>query len=231
MSDLRIALVAEGSTDRIIIEAALAAVLGARSFILTQLQPEATLPELGTGWGGVMKWCHASGRRHTGSLDDDPSLQQFDLLILQLDVDVAGFRYEDYGSEVGELAQAGNWPPLPCAAPCPPPTSSIQQLRRVMAGWLGRVQAGRKTVICMPAQSSGTWLAAAVLSEGHKLLNGIECNTGVESGLAILPKTQRIRKNKREYFAAAGEITSRWGMVKARCSQAIVFENDVLDSV
>ena len=45
MSDLRIALVAEGPTDFVIIEAALKAILPG-AFILTQLQPEASLPEI-----------------------------------------------------------------------------------------------------------------------------------------------------------------------------------------
>ena len=49
MSELRIALVAEGPTDYVIIEAALKAVLP-KPFILTQLQPEATRPDLGQGW-------------------------------------------------------------------------------------------------------------------------------------------------------------------------------------
>jgi hypothetical protein len=55
MSDLRIALVAEGPTDYVIIEAALKVFLP-QPFILTQLQPEATKPEIGGGWGGVLKW-------------------------------------------------------------------------------------------------------------------------------------------------------------------------------
>ena len=37
---LRIALVAEGPTDKIVIEAALRAILGSRSFMLKQVFPE-----------------------------------------------------------------------------------------------------------------------------------------------------------------------------------------------
>ena len=71
MSDLRIALVAEGPTDLVIIEAALKAILP-RAFVLTQLQPEATHPNLGQGWPGVLNWCHAASQRHTGTIDQDP---------------------------------------------------------------------------------------------------------------------------------------------------------------
>lgn len=52
MSDLRVALIAEGPTDVVVIEAALKALLP-RSFVLAQLQPEPTRPKMGTGWGGV----------------------------------------------------------------------------------------------------------------------------------------------------------------------------------
>lgn len=48
---LHIGLVAEGATDSVIIEAALKAIL-TQPFVLTSLQPEATQPQLGTGWCG-----------------------------------------------------------------------------------------------------------------------------------------------------------------------------------
>ncbi|MEI8208133.1 MAG: hypothetical protein WCG16_02930 [Methylococcales bacterium] len=52
MSELRIALIAEGATDLIIIEAALKAIIKP-PFILNLLQPEATRPDIGGGWCGV----------------------------------------------------------------------------------------------------------------------------------------------------------------------------------
>ncbi len=54
MSELHIALVAEGPTDYEVIHAALKAVLP-KPFVMTQLQPEATQPNMGAGWGGVLK--------------------------------------------------------------------------------------------------------------------------------------------------------------------------------
>ena len=93
---LRIALVAEGPTDQPLIEAALGAILPGQPFVLTQLQPEATLPRMGAGWGGVLKWCHAAGARHTGPIDSDPTLELYDLLIIHLDLDVCDKQYADY---------------------------------------------------------------------------------------------------------------------------------------
>jgi hypothetical protein len=48
MSELRVALIAEGPTDAIIIEAALKAILD-KPFILQTVQPEATSGPVGTG--------------------------------------------------------------------------------------------------------------------------------------------------------------------------------------
>jgi hypothetical protein len=58
MSDpLRIALVAEGLTDAVVIEAALCSMLGGRAFVLKQVFPEdsATFGPMGTGWVGGLE--------------------------------------------------------------------------------------------------------------------------------------------------------------------------------
>ncbi len=70
---LRIALVAEGPTDAVVIEATLRAMLGERSFLLKQVFPEdsSAFGAMGTGWVGVYKWCHAAATRGNGSLSGD----------------------------------------------------------------------------------------------------------------------------------------------------------------
>lgn len=62
-SSLRIALVAEGRTEFEVVNAALTAILAPRSFVLVLVQPDATRPQLGAGWGGVLKWCHQAAER------------------------------------------------------------------------------------------------------------------------------------------------------------------------
>lgn len=227
MSDLRIALVAEGPTDLVIIEAALKAILP-RAFVLTQLQPEATRPDLGQGWSGVLKWCQAASLRHAGPIVQDPTLAGFDLIIIHLDVDVATMDYGNLGQDIARLGQSSGWGVLPCAQACPPVTKTVTALRTVLQSWLGQATVGHHTVLCLPAQSSGTWLAAALLPTTHQLLTNTECNLGVENGLAILPKAERVKKNRREYQAKAADLTANWGKVKAICSQAQVFEDDIL---
>lgn len=226
MSDLRIALVAEGPTDYVIIEATLKAILPG-AFILTQLQPEASLPEMGNGWGGVLKWCHATSQRHAGPVDQDPTLAGFDLVIIHLDVDVSTMNYDNLGPDIAVLAQQSDWALLPCAQQCPPVADTVNALSIVLQSWLGQATVGQHTVLCLPAQSSGTWLAAAFLPTHHALLANAECDTRVENGLAQLPKAIRVRKSIPHYRSKASEITQNWNAVKAVCSQALLFETEV----
>ncbi|MFO8039985.1 MAG: hypothetical protein R6U67_11110 [Sodalinema sp.] len=222
---LKIGLVAEGPTDYEVIQAALKAVLP-DPFIMTSIQPEATRPQLGSGWCGVLKWCHTAQQRHTGSLDTDPTLSGFDLLIIHVDVDVSSFRYDDCG-ESALKAQDNNWETLPCSQPCPPILDTVDALLNVIKSWLGPVTPGDRTLFCLPAQSSGTWLAAAVLSSNDSRLTNAECNPRVEKKLEQLPKKQRIRKNKRSYRVNAPKITENWEQVKRVCSQAADFEQAI----
>ncbi|MDT9198182.1 hypothetical protein [Limnospira sp. PMC 1042.18] len=231
MSDpLKIALVAEGPTDLEVIQAALKAILP-DPFIMTLVQPEATQPQMGCGWGGVLKWCDAAQQRHHGSLDTDPTLMSFDLLIIHVDVDVSTGEYGNCGAAVAELAQPKNWGTLPCSQPCPPVADTVEALMMAIQSWLGGATPGDRTVFCLPAQSSGTWLAAAVLAPGHPLLAKGECNVNLENRLATLPKGQRIKKNKRDYQVHGPSITQHWTQVKGLCTQAANFEQTVLTVV
>ena len=233
MSDLRIALVAEGPTDYVVIEAALKSVL-AKPFTMLQLQPEATQGIMGAGWCGVLKWSQAAHQRHQlhhGSLDTDPTLVGFDLIIIHLDVDVASKQYDDCGRALAAIAQDSNWGSLPCKQPCPPVSDTVDFLGEVIKSWLGQVTPGDRTLFCLPAQSSGTWLAAAVLDSSHPLLANAECELNLESRLEQLPKAQRIKKTKRDYEKHAAHITQKWLQVKQICTQAEDFEHLVLATI
>jgi hypothetical protein len=225
MSELRIALVAEGPTDQIIIEAALKAILP-NSFVLTLLQPESTRPDMGNGWGGVFKWCRALQRQGFASLEDDVTLGLFDLIIIHLDADVADKSYADYGQAMSQAA--ANLPTLPCSQPCPPPSTTVSQLKSLLLAWLGLNAVGTKTVFCIPSKASEAWLASAVFQLGHTLHSGIECNMNLENHLSRLPKGQKIRKSSREYRTYAQRITAEWGQVCERCSQANAFHQDIM---
>jgi hypothetical protein len=222
MSDPHIALIAEGPTDFIVIESALKAVL-TNNFVLTLLQPESTRPEMGLGWGGVFKWCKEFRERGAISIDDDPILNYFDLVIIHVDADVADKAYGDIGPAME--AAAAMLHPLPCSMECPPPSNTVEALEAVLLSWLGVARTGAKSLFCIPSKASDAWLAAAVLPDAHPLMAGLECNLDLR--LANLPMDQRIRKTAREYRSRAEVITSNWARVKLHCSQAELFDDRI----
>lgn len=221
MSDPRIALVAEGDTDLVVIEAALKAILQ-RPFVLNLLQPEPSNPKLGTGWGGVFKWCREFRQRGADSIESDVTLKDYDLVIVHIDADVADKGYADCGPVV--VAAAAGLAALPCALPCPPPDDTVHAMEQVLLSWLGIRAAGARSILCIPSKATEAWLASAVLPDDHALLDGLECNLKLETHLGVLPKDLRIRKAVRVYRERAGTITARWDAVKARCTQAALFD-------
>ncbi len=227
MSKLRVALVAEGPTDAIIIESALKALL-AKPFVITQLQPEPTRPKMGTGWGGVLRWCRDFASRGCSGLENDPTLPGFDLFVLHVDADVTECNYSDVSPEIATIASSQGWPCLPCSTPCPPPNGSADAVRSRLLCWLTLTAPGPKTVLCVPSKAPEAWLIAAVFDQGHRLLNNIECNLNLVEQLKGLPVANRIRKTKQEYLARSPIITKAWGTVRGLCTQAERFSVDVL---
>lgn len=227
MSELRIALVAEGPTDAIVIEAALGALLQT-PFVLTQLQPEPTRPKPYTGWGGVLRWCLDFASRGHAGLEADPTLPGFDLFVLHVDADVAEFRYADVSRDIATVAGARGWPPLPCSVPCPPPDGSVDAMRDRLLSWSGLAAPGPRTVLCVPSKAPEACLAAALLDGAHPLLAGLECNANLEAQLRALPLANRVRKTTREYRAHSRTIAAAWDTVRQRCTQAERFSREVL---
>lgn len=226
MSELRVALVTEGPTDAIVIEAALRALLP-RPFVLTQLQPEPTRPRLGTGWGGVLRWCLDFAKRGHDRFEDDPTLPGFDLFVVHVDADVAEKTYADIGGEIDDLARQRGWPSLPNVIQCPPPSGSAEALRKCLLAWAEMREPGPRTVLCVPSKAVEAWLTAATVDKGHPLLNGLECNLAVEARLKALPVAQRIKKTSRDYRARERTLTEKWPVVRQRCTQAERFSAEL----
>lgn len=227
MSDLRVALIAEGPTDAIIVEAALKALLP-RPFVMTLLQPEPTRPKMGTGWGGVLRWCLEFASRGHARLEDDPTLPGFDLFVIHTDADVAERSYGDVSPEMVTLASERHWPPLPCAVPCPPPDGCVNEIRTRVLAWARLPAPGPKTVLCVPSKAIDAWLASGVLVAGHKLLGSIEYDLNLEAQLAALPKAERVKKTRLAYLSLQNTITTAWPIVRQRCSQADRFSNEIV---
>jgi hypothetical protein len=212
---LRVALVAEGPTDHVVIEAALRSMLKERPFVLTQIFPEGSTSfgELGSGWVGVYRWCHKSARRGQGRLSSDEILfQNCDLLILHLDADVAGYSYND-----GSITPDSTDGALPCALDCPPPSDTTNVLRMVLLSWCGEAATPARTVICMPSKSTEAWVVAALFPRDLAMSNNsIECHPNPESRLGQQPKANRLRKKKREYQERSEEMKDAWPRVAAQ---------------
>jgi len=225
MSDLRIALISEGPTDEIIIKAALKAILP-RPFILTPLQPERTRPDLGVGWGGVLKWCREFHSRGFTTFEADPTLELFDLFVLHLDADVAGYSYADLGRPLEEAAQQEDWGLLPGSKDCPPPDTTINDLKPVLLSWLGISAIGDRTILCIPSKTIEPWLAAALYPNNNNLLNNLEC-VNMATRLAQLPKGQRIKKRVRDYQAYEATVKVMWAGIRQKCTRADIFHTEV----
>lgn len=228
---LRIALVAEGPTDGVVIESALRAMLGERPFVLKQIFPEGSLSfgEMGSGWVGVYRWCHQSAKRGKGRLSQDALVfQNYDLLVLHLDADVAGLSYED-GSLTNEPGDGA----LPCHQPCPPPSATVTALRPVLLSWCGETAVPQRTVICMPSKSTEAWVVAMLFPGDQAMRQGIECYANPELRLAQQPKGRRLRKKKRDYLERADQFVSGWARVAAPCAltEAYRFQSEFLVAV
>lgn len=234
MSDpLRIALVAEGITDKLVIQAAIKSLLGDRRFILRMLPNEESLPfeqsatilSQGNGWGGVYLWCEAIRRRNGGRLEGDLLFSGHDLLVIHLDADVAAKRYSDY--EIEDCA--GD---LPCEEKCPPPSATTDRLRSVLLRWLGETTIPTKTVLCTPSKSCETWVIAALFPDDKEMIKkGWECHPKPESRLGTKPIALRVYKSKAGYEAVQADISAAWPKLKDELSEAKRFSDDFVSAV
>jgi hypothetical protein len=220
---IRIALVAEGPTDKIVLEAALSSILAEHSFVLKQLQPEESIPfrAIGTGWVGVYRWCRQAVARSNGSLRTDILFFAYDILILQLDADVAEKSYAD--GSIQEAVQD-----LPCVEACPPPTATTNRLRNVLLRWVGEGETPPKTVLCSPSKSIEAWVVAALFPDDAAVRGGIECFNNAEVRLSQQPIAQRIRKRQEDYQKQSEQLKNAWPRLAANLVEPARFQRDLL---
>ncbi len=210
---VRIALVAEGPTDGIVLKAVLRAALGERPFVLTQLQPEGSVAfgDRGGGWVGVYRWCKQAAVRGGGRVGNDQLLfENHDALILHVDADIAAGTYAD-GAIVPEAADS----PLPCETACPPARNTTDAVRGVLLSWCGEVVVPPRTVLYVPSKSTEAWVVAA-LYPGDAAVNGalpFECYAAPAGRLAQQPSKTRIAKTTRDYAQRSDAIQNAWARI------------------
>lgn len=225
---LRLALVAEGPTDRVVIEAAISSMLDPRPFILNQLQPEESLAffptggfgQFGGGWGGVYRWCRQATARSGGSLDADPLFEFHDILVIHLDADVADKTYNSANIQ-------DNSGDLPCAQPCPPPRATTDRLMRVLLRWVGEIGPPDRTVLCTPSKSTEAWVLAALLPNDPAVLGGnLECLQHPENRFGQQPIESRVYKSESDYDSHRDSLREAWLTVTEICTEARRFNDD-----
>lgn len=235
---IRIALVAEGVTDYVILHAAIRAILGERTFVLSLLQPESSVAftaggaagALGGGWRGVYRWCRQAVERSGGAVRNDPLFSTFDLLLVQLDADVAG---EDPSTDptpdpvlVATLPCEHPCTP-PCVYPCPLAATTTNALRKTLLTWLGEHATPPNVVLCTPSKSADAWVIAVHFPNDREMRRrGWECHPDPASRLAQQPKKQRFSKSQADYERHADELTAQWSHLISRVREAARFDSE-----
>jgi hypothetical protein len=226
---VRVAFVIEGPTDYVVLLAAVRSLLDGRDF-----EPMVIQPELGEnlavqtagGWGGVYKWCRQAVAQAGGPVRSNPIFGFYDVLVIQVDADVARKKYSDYAIKDAPHHD------LPCKKNCPPPSATTDALRAVMLGWLDEVSVPPGAVLCTPSRDIETWVLVALYPEDDSAKKAnIECycNGGVRLRKYGLFKSSQ--KLVDEYAANESQIQSAWPVVRRRCSEAERFSNDFLSLV
>lgn len=229
MFDLRIGMVVEGPTDVIVLQAGLSAFLQT-SFTLVRLQPETPPTDKSTGWGGVYRWCRQVASLHSETLDKNPVLQAFDLIIIHVDADVAQKTYAS--ASIEDPVEKD----LPCDCPCPPASDTANALRKVVTQWLSPTKIEPNGVVCIPSKSIEAWVVAAVYGQTDPdVLHDLECNLNLDTYLHKQPAKKRLirshngrlRKNRKEYERIEANVLKNWELVCRHCPQAKQFQATV----
>lgn len=230
MSDpVRIAFVMEGPTDYIALRAAVRVLLDGRDFEPTVLSPELNdnlAAQTAGGWGGVYKWCRQLVGQMEGSVDDNPVFDRHDIVVMQVDADVARKRYSDY--RITDSPEND----LPCERPCPPPQATTTELRTVMLGWLDKTAVPAGMVLCTPSKSIETWVLVALFPNDPSALKAnIECRWDAEIRLRTHGLIKSGQKLIPEYAAREDGISAGWTEVRRRCGEAERFSIEFLAAI
>lgn len=189
---LRVGLVCEGPTDKIVLEALLGEIVD-RDVVVALLQPTEEAiggrgDSHGLGWRGVRGWCHDHSAGAAITLDD--LLSQHALVIIHLDGDVA------------------REPDVQCARPCPPAQHTADALRALVLSDLGLTVSPPRLVITTPMDATEAWLLP--------ILRGVDWAECVPDPAAQFiggtPKlmNQQRKKQTRRYRDEVSNIRAHW---------------------
>ncbi|MCG2661365.1 MAG: hypothetical protein L6437_14100 [Kiritimatiellae bacterium] len=223
---VRVAFVMEGPTDYVALRAAVRALLNGRDFEPTVIWPELNenlAVHTAGGWGGVYKWCRQAVEQAGGPARKNPIFAFHDVLVIQVDADVARSKYSDY-----MITDAPN-NDLPCEKDCPPPSATTDALRAVMLGWLDEVSVPAGAVLCTPSKSIETWVLVALFpADASAKKANIECRSDGEVRLRKYGLIKSGQKLINKYLANEAGIRDAWPDVRGKCSEAERFSHEFL---
>lgn len=234
MSDLlRVAAVAEGPTDVIVLRAVVEAVLDDVDFEFHTVQPEGSVAfggaaggNTGVGWVGVYRWSRQSVDEGGGSVSGSAVFAHHDVLIVQIDADVAAKTYA-----TGSITDAPR-EDLPCRRPCPPARDTTDALRAVVLNWLGEASPPTNLVMCTPSMNMEAWVVASLWPDDPLVKRpDWECRSNPGAQLTARPRHSSVRKSRPAYERRRQQISDGWPVVAARLTEAGRFQEELLASV
>ena len=226
---VRVAFVMEGPTDYVVLRAAVRALLAGRDFEPTSIWPELDenlRPKTEGGWGGVYKWCRQVLDQAGGASSENPVFAMNDMIIIQVDADMARMKYQDYG-----IKDAPNDELLrgTCEKKCPPPSATTDSVRKVVLGWLGEVTVPPHAVLCTPSKNLETWVLIGLFPDNAQAIKpNPECRWGFEVQLRKYGLMKGKKKLIDAYEAMEKNLEVAWPEVRQKCSEAERFATDFL---
>jgi hypothetical protein len=243
-SVLKIGIIAEGPTDMLVIKEIVNNLIADQyEFICTLIQPQCSAAfeqlntELGTGWSGVCRCLLEMKKQSNGKFNQHTRVNHFNILIIQLDVDVTRQSYED-----GHLSHIDDNLPCPpiscplsprqrnqCPSNCDIPRQRANAIRQVVLNWIDNCPP-QHLVFCTPAQAIEAWVFAAFFPNDALIRrNKLECTEVPERLLKSKPKQKRIEKTVKDYREkVVNNFCSRWSKVRKNCSEAERFSQEFL---
>lgn len=199
---VKVGIVAEGRSDWEMIEEITKTLYSDVEF--ERICPDyqlASPPNKPFGWKGVRAWCKENGRRLKIIMEGVIG-RELELLIIHVDASMAD----------KVLRQ------LP---PCPPASSTTDQLRDIMTSkWLKLDSLPDYVVLVTPSKMTDTWIVATL---NHNRTN-IECDFEVEEVLAqqrLLPRKKgEVKKPRNRYLPLAQRVARQLNNVRSVCTEA-----------
>jgi len=230
---LRIGFVVEGPTDFVVLESVVAKLLHGREYEPVAVQPllsDAFGATVGGGWTSIYLWCRQMIDQASGSARSNPLFGFHDLLVMQIDADVAGKKYADDG----RIQNPPN--DLPFTRACPPARNTTDRLREIMLGWLNESSLPPQMVFCTPSKSLETWVLVALFPQNQIAVSAnVECRPNPEAQLQARPIAERlIRSGKKDiakYREHSTDISAAWEHVRQRCTEAERFTQEFVAAV